>query len=116
MMPAPMILDGDSPRVHRGDPVTSHMAADKSQRTVQIVRDHVLELIRERGPMAAFEVCDAYAKETRRAGWQRVRHETPRKRVSDLHKEGYLVATGEYRKNRHGSREMVVAIAPEVTL
>lgn len=114
-MVQPMIFDGDSPRVHRNDPVTAHAAADKSQRTVHSVRDRVLQLLADRGPMAAFEVCDAYAEQTRRADWPKVHHESPRKRVSELRKEGYLIDSGERRTNREGSPEVVVAIAEAVT-
>lgn len=114
MLP-PMIIDGDSPRVHRDDPITSHLAADKSQATAPTVRDRVLQLIADRGPLAAFEVCDAYAERVRRAGWPHVHHESPRKRISDMKHEGLLVETGETRVNGEGSPEVVVALAPEVT-
>ena len=114
-MVPPMVLDGDTPRAHRGDPVTSHLAADKSQRTVHTVRERVLQLLADRGPMAAFEVCDAYAERVRRAGWPRVHHESPRKRISDMKKEGLLVETGTTRINAEGSPEVVVAIAEGVT-
>jgi hypothetical protein len=107
-----MVLDGDSPRVHVNDPVTSHLAADKSQRTVHSVRDRVLQLISEQGPMAAFEVCNEYAE---RADWPKVHHESPRKRMSDMKREGLLVETGETRINGEGSPEVVVAIAEAVT-
>ncbi|WP_434315880.1 hypothetical protein [Leifsonia sp. P73] len=110
-LPLPMFLDGDSPRVHRNDPVTSHLAADKSQRTVNSVRDRVLQLLAEQGPMAAFEVCDEYAE---RADWPHVHHETPRKRMSDMKRDGILVETGETRINGEGSPEAVVAIAEAV--
>jgi hypothetical protein len=114
MLP-PMIIDGDSPRVHRADPITSHLAADKSQRSAPSVRDRVLQLLADRGPMAAFEVCDAYAERVRRAGWPHVHHESPRKRMSDMKRDGLLVETGETRINAEGSPEVVVALAPAVS-
>ncbi|MFF9565774.1 hypothetical protein ACF1AJ_20665 [Leifsonia sp. NPDC014704] len=110
----PIFLDGDSARVHRDDPSTSHLAADKSQRTVHTVRERVLQLLADRGPMAAFEVCDAYAERVRRAGWERVHHESPRKRMSDMKRDGLLVDTGETRLNPEGSPEVVVALAEAV--
>ena len=105
-----MLFDEDTLRVHRNDPVTSHAAADKSQRTVHTVRDRVLQLLAEQGPMAAFEVCDAYARMVKRAGWTRVHHESPRKRMSDMKREGLLVETGDTRVNADGSPEVVVTI------
>lgn len=102
------------PQAHQGDPVTSRLAAEKSQRTAPTVRDRVLQLLADRGPMAAFEVCDAYADRVRRAGWPRVHHESPRKRISDMKKEGLLVETGGLRINAEGSPEVVVTIAEAV--
>lgn len=113
MLP-PMLFGDDFPRVHETDPETSHLAADKSQRTVHTVRDRVLQLLADRGPMAAFEVCDEYAERVRRAGWARVHHESPRKRMSDMKRDGLLVETGETRVNGEGSPEVVVAIAEAV--
>jgi hypothetical protein len=108
----PMILDGDSPRVHRHDPITSHLAADKSQKHMLSVRERVLQLLADRGPMAAFELCDAYASQGKRCGWPHVHHESPRKRMSDMKRDGILFDTGDLRMNREGSWEAVVAIAP----
>lgn len=113
--PPQIVLTGDSPRVHRDDPDTSHMAADKSQATVVHVRDRVLQILADHGPLAAFEVCDEYAERVRRAGWARVHHESPRKRMSDMKRDGILVETGETRVNGEGSPEVVVAIAERVT-
>lgn len=110
----PTLFDDDRPRVHAADPITSHLAADKSQATVHTVRDWVLQLLRDRGPLAAFEVCDLYAEQVRRAGWPKVHHESPRKRMSDMKRDGLLVETGETRVNREGSPEVVVAIDWEV--
>lgn len=107
-MVPPMMLDGDTPRVHRNDPVTSHTAADKSQRTAPSVRERVLELLAHHGPMAAFEVCDWYAFDSKRLGWSHVHHESPRKRLSDLKRDGLVVETGETRINAEGSPEVVV--------
>jgi hypothetical protein len=107
----PMILDGDSPRAHRHDPITSHLAGDKSQVTVHSVRDHVLDIIRDCGPLAAFEVCDIYAAMSRNHGWPKVHRESPRKRMSDMKRDGILVDTDETRTNAEGSPEIVVAVA-----
>lgn len=107
---APLLLDGDTPRVHKNDPTTSHLAADKSQRTAPSVRDRVLQIIADYGPMAAFEVCDLYAARARRLGWPHVHHESPRKRMSELRKDGLLVDTGERRINRENSPEIVLAL------
>lgn len=109
---APLFLDGDTPRVHRNDPVTSHLAADKSQTHMLSVRERVLQLLADRGPMAAFELCEAYASQGKRCGWPPVHHESPRKRMSDMKRDGILVDTGDLRVNREGSFEAVVAIAP----
>lgn len=108
-----MLLDGDTPRVHRNDPLTSHLAADKSQRTVGTVREHVRDIIDAFGPLAAFEVCDLYPKIAAANGWPHVHHESPRKRMSDMKRDGLLVETGETRVNAEGSPEVVVAIAAE---
>lgn len=107
-----MILDGDTPRVHRHDPLSSHLAADKSQKRLLSVRERVLQLLADRGPMAAFELCEAYASQGKRDGWPRVHHESPRKRMSDMKRDGILIDTGQLRMNAEGSWESVIAIAP----
>ncbi len=108
---APMVLTGDSPRTHRNDPVTSHAAADRSQASVPTVRDRVLQILTDFGPLTASEVCTAYAMRARRLGWAHVHHETPRKRMSDMKRDGLLVETGETRVNAEGSPEVVVDLA-----
>ena len=94
--------------------MTSRLAAEKSQRTAPTVRDRVLQLITEIGPLAAFEVCELYAMRARRLGWPRVHHESPRKRISDMKRDGILVETGATRVNTEGSHEVVVTIAEGV--
>jgi hypothetical protein len=106
----PMLFDDDRPRVHKSDPVTSHMAADKSQKTVKSVRARVLDILNECGSLAAFEVCEVYARRAQVGGWPHVTHEAPRKRMSDLKKDGLLVETGQTRINREGSPEVVLAV------
>lgn len=107
----PMLFGDDFPRVHAADPETSHLAADKSQATVHSVRDRVLEILADLGPLAAFEVCDRYSEMVEAQGWPRVHHESPRKRISDMKRDGILVETGEHRVNGEGSPEVVVTIA-----
>jgi hypothetical protein len=110
-----MILDGDSPRVRRDDPLTSHLAADKSQRYLATVRQRVLAIIAMMGPLAAFEVCDIYARDAEVLGWPRVHHESPRKRMSDMKRDGILVDTDKTRVNAEGSPETVVAVVESIT-
>ncbi|MFF1633941.1 hypothetical protein [Leifsonia sp. NPDC058248] len=114
-MTPPMILGGDSPRVHRNDPITSHLAADRSQSSVSPVRARVLGILDAHGPLAAFEVCDLYADIAETQGWPRVHHESPRKRMSDMKRDGLLVDTHETRINAEGSPEVVVAVVESIT-
>lgn len=105
------MLWDDSPRVRESDPETSHMAADLSQQSVKSVRERVLDILTQCGPLAAFEVCAVYAKRAEFFGWRKVTHESPRKRLSDLKTDGLVFETGTTRTNGEGSPEVVVAVA-----
>ena len=105
------IFGDDTARARRYDPITSHMAADRSSTALSETQIHVLDLFIEHGAMTDSELNDAYQVKAERLGWKQVRPDTPRKRRSDLSGKGLLKNSGMTRPNAFGSLEVVWEVA-----
>ena len=100
----PMIFPDDSPRVRLSDPITSHMAADSSVKTLSTVRLNVLRLVRERGPLVGSELNAGYAESASLGRFERVGWDSPRKRAGELAGMG-LLARREPRRGLNADLE-----------
>lgn len=78
------IFPFDSPRARRADPLSSHVAADKSAETRGAVHQAVVELITKCGPLNGREINDKYAAWRYESGWPVVAYDSPRKRAAEL--------------------------------
>lgn len=105
------LFGDDSPRARRTDPLTSHAAADKTAAELSEMKQRILGLFRELGRMTDSELNRIYLANADIRGWKPVRPDTPRKRRSDLTRDGWLVATEETRVNEFGSAEQVWEVA-----
>lgn len=115
----PQIRPDDSPRAQLSDPIQSHMAADRSQRTVKGASRGVLQLVYLDGEVTGSRINETYGIDYTAMGWPRVAADTPRKRASDLCNNGFLEATGTQKAIRlqeriftiteQGKREIGVA-------
>jgi len=100
-LPAPMVLDNDSPRARLTDRVQSHMAADRSQKTVKPTKLAVLRLILQEGELSGSAINELYQARRDQYGWGKVAFDTPRKRAGELAAEGYLAARYETSDGNH---------------
>lgn len=111
-MTTPLIhLAGDLPRARREDPEASHIAADRSSRTRQKIRDAVLEVLDEDGPMTGGAMNEAFRiwRETNRSTFPKCHFDSPRKRLGELAEDALVdVVT-----HLHGTVEAVYAISVE---
>lgn len=89
-MIAPQIVMVDAPRVRRDDPLSSHIAGDKSARTIEQVKDAVIALVRQEGELSGAELNDLYSLRASRHGWDDCAWDSPRKRAGELVKDGRL--------------------------
>ena len=105
------LFGDDFPRARRTDPLTSHSAADKSAAGLSEMKQRILGLFVELGPMTDSELNRIYLTNADVRGWKPVRPDTPRKRRSDLTSDGWLIATDETRVNEFGSAEQVWEVA-----
>lgn len=90
LQPPQIITEGDSPRVRRTDPLTSHFAADVSGRHLHETKMRVLQLVAMHGSLVGSEVNEQYRLMASRMNWRRVAWDTPRKRSHELLDEGFL--------------------------
>lgn len=84
------LCTGSGPRVGRDAPIQSHMAADRSQRTMHATKRAVLELVLQKGELAGSELNALYLLRASRHGWGKVAPDTPRKRAGELAQDGFL--------------------------
>lgn len=110
-LPIYTVFADDSPRARRSDPITSHIAADRTAADMSEMKQRILSLFYRLGPMTDSELNAAYIDQAQVHGWKTVRPDTPRKRRSDLARDGWLQATGETRVNAFGSPEQVWEVA-----
>ncbi len=79
-----IVLDGDTARARLTDPLSSHVAAEKSAETRGQVHEAIVVQIREHGPMNGRELNDRYETFRRAHGWPVVSYDSPRKRAGEL--------------------------------
>ena len=91
----------DDPRARKADRVQSHMAADRSQRTMHATKRAVLVLVTQEGELTGAELNDLYRARRDRHDWGQVAYETPRKRGEELEKDGFLSARYQTSDGNH---------------
>ena len=79
-----IVLENDTPRARRTDPLSSHVAADRSTTTRGRVHEAVIVLIRRFGPMNGHELNSHYQGLRVLFGWPVVAADSPRKRAAEL--------------------------------
>ena len=98
---------------HRNDPATAKAAAASQKRYLSNLQAIVLDMVRIAGPVGLTdsELNDDYAADYLHMGWVKMRFDTPRKRRSDLTRDGLLVDSGKTRSNQYGRHEVVWVLA-----
>lgn len=103
------IFGDDEVRARRNDPITSHLAADRSSLHISESQAHIYELFIEFGEMTDSELNDRYQSVYVSRGWKPM--VIPRRRRSDLSNKELIRDTGVRRANAHGSKEVVWGVA-----
>lgn len=103
----PRIFPDDTARARLTDPPTSHAAADSNTNREE-VSAHVLHLLHRFGPMTDEELVVRYFADTTSPP---AHFDSPRKRRSDLTKDGQIIATTTPGKSRTGRRTTVWTLA-----
>lgn len=86
----PRLWDDDVPRTRRSDPLTSHLAGDKSQPTIAGTKLAVLFLVSQEGSLVGTEINDLFRANYKKRGWKRVSYDSPRKRAGEMVEDGLL--------------------------
>lgn len=109
MTSVPTIVFDDTTRVRAADPIPSHEAADSTAATRKAVMRAVEMLIWESAwqGLTDDELNDLYAINADSYGWPFVDYGTPRRRRSDLTKDGRIVAAIQRRPNSNGRKVTV---------
>ena len=84
------ILPDDTARTRRRDPLTSHMAGDRSQDTVPAVRAAVAWLFTQVISTTGSELNEMYRLYRAERGWTECHFDSPRKRAGELYAAGEL--------------------------
>lgn len=101
------MFTGSGPRARLTDPIQSHLAADRSQRTLATVKLRVLRVIAYQDrTVSGNELNDLYRDYAIKNGWELPRFDTPRKRAGELARDGYLHA----RRHDHEGRDLPEAL------
>jgi hypothetical protein len=90
----PILYMQDRPRVHRNDPLTSHLAGDVSQLGLTKTKARVLELVTIHQPVTGTELNDLYRLTAARLNWPTVAWDSPRKRAGEMAADGVLEIVG----------------------
>ena len=106
----PMVFPG-SADTRRTDPITSHMAADKTAATLTQVQAVVLAIFKARGNLTDSELNTHYELSWMSQGWPEQHPDSPRRRRSQLTARGLIVDSGEKRRNLYNSPEIVWVLA-----
>jgi len=85
------IVTPDTARTRLTDPLSSHVAADRSSASIRGVKDRVLCLLAIHGPMNGLQINEAYELSQPRLGWADVSWDSPRKRAGSLAADGELI-------------------------
>ena len=105
----------DSSRARASDPITSHLAADKSARGLSKLRLAVLATIETFDiPAVGSEINARYAawSQSDPVRYPKAHPDSPRKRAGELAEDGYLDVVG-HRKGEFGSPESEYRLSPE---
>ena len=91
------ITGGDNPRARKSDPLTSHMAGDRSSVNVKAVKKELLVIIGRRGSLTGSEANTLYREAALRSegGLPVVAWDSPRKRLGELAADKLLVVLNE---------------------
>ena len=89
-----IVMLGDTARTRKSDPLTSHLAGDVSAHGLHDAKRRVLELVKLHAPVTGSEVNDLYRLTADRLGWHRLAWDSPRKRASELARDGFLEVVG----------------------
>ena len=92
--PPQIVMDDDSARTRKSDPPTSHIAGDVSQRGLHEAKRRVLDLVSMHAPVTGSELNDLYRLSAERLNWRRLAWDSPRKRSSELARDGFLEVVG----------------------
>jgi len=84
------ILPDDTARTRRTDPVTSHIAGDRSQQTIKAVRAAVAWLFTQVTSTTGSELNEMYRILRAEQGWPECHFDSPRKRAGELYADGEL--------------------------
>lgn len=103
----PIIFPNDSARARRSDPITSHLAADRTSGNLPQMQSLVLGIFKILGNATDEELGTYYAIEWHSQGWPQAHPDSPRKRRSELSARGLIQDSGERRANSFGSMETV---------
>jgi hypothetical protein len=95
------MFPGESPRTRESDPLTSHLAGDRSQTTVVEVRAAVLYMLDLVEWATGSGLNELYRTLAKPHGWPEVHIDSPRKRAGELAREGYLTVRNEDAKRGH---------------
>ena len=90
-----IVMEADSPRTRRTDTLSSHRAADRSQKNLHATKHAVLTLILQEGYLSGEELNDLYSIRTPGPDWPKAKFDTPRKRAGELCSAGYLMNVAE---------------------
>lgn len=98
-LPPPLFttFGGDEPRARRIDPIQSHMAADRSAKSLPVVKRRVLRLLAhpDQKRVSGNELNRLYREAALRSGWTLGHFDTARKRSGELARDGLLKAERE---------------------
>ena len=90
-----MTMSDATRRAHRGDPLSSHLAAAAvNESTTARVKDALVELLREQSA-APFEAQMLYAHLRDVKGWPKIQPHSVNRRLSELKADGIVRGTGE---------------------
>lgn len=90
----PMILPDDTARARRSDPLSSHVAADRSAETRTAVERAVVWMLTGHD-LNGTELNDSYRELAVDRGWPMVHFDSPRKRAGELERRGVLRVLNE---------------------
>lgn len=103
----PTIFPDDTARARLSDLDTSHLAADSNTNREEVA-EHVLHLLKRFGPMTDEELVVRYFADTASPP---AHFDSPRKRRSDLTKDGQVIATTTPGQSRTGRRTTTWSLA-----
>lgn len=101
----------DTARAPRGGTIYEHLAADRSQDSLPLVKKAVLEIVQAHGKLVGSQINAYYRDLFQTNGWPPVHPDSPRKRAGELAAAGALAITN---LDRPRGTEAEYAIPAEV--